>query len=131
MGLQKDHDLPDDLLLGPGPGDPVLALRTDALKLRQPLGLALDYVEDRSSEGLDQFFGKVRADTLDHPRSEVLLNALDGTRRDHPQLMCPELQAVVSVVRPLPLALDKLPSTYSRRGTDDCHQLPLPSCLDP
>ena len=32
MGLQEDHDLPDDLLLGPGPGDPILALRTDALE---------------------------------------------------------------------------------------------------
>ena len=91
----------------------------------------LDDVEDRCSKGLDQFFGKVRADTLDHPQSEVLLNALDGTRRDHPQLMCPELQAVVSVVRPLPLALDKLPRTYRCRVTDDCYQLPMPSCLDP
>ena len=52
---------------------------------------------------------------------------LGGTTR----LMRPELQAVVSVVRPLPLALDKLPRTYRRRGTDDYHQLPMPSCLDP
>ena len=80
-----------------------LRFRTDALKLRQPLGLALDYVEDRSSEGLDQFFGKVRADTLDLPDPRYFSmpsTVLGGTTRSSCALNCKPVASVVSSTPP-------------------------------
>ena len=40
MAVQKDHDLADDFLIGPGRGDLVGALRADAFDLSQSLGPA-------------------------------------------------------------------------------------------
>ncbi len=51
VGLQKDHDLADDLLLGPGLGDALLALRADTAQRQQLLRVVLDDIEHSLAEG--------------------------------------------------------------------------------
>ena len=55
MAVQEDHDLADDLLLGPGVGDALGAHRADAGHLAQALGLGLDDVEHLLAEGSTSF----------------------------------------------------------------------------
>ncbi len=86
VGLEKHHDLADDLLLGPGAGDPLLALGADALEFPQPFGVLLDDLEHRLAKGLDQLLREVRPDALDHARAQVLLDAVEGARRNDAQL---------------------------------------------
>ena len=50
MLMQKDHDLANDFLIGPGRGDLGGAHRADALNLPQPLGFGLDDIEDVLAE---------------------------------------------------------------------------------
>ena len=77
VAVQEDHDLPDDLLLGPGVRDPLGPDGADARHLAQPIGLGLDDVEDLVSEGLDHFLGVDRPDAADHPRAEIFLDPID------------------------------------------------------
>ena len=45
VGLEEDHDLPDDLLLRPCPGHPFFALGSDTFQFEKSLGFLLDHVE--------------------------------------------------------------------------------------
>ena len=67
MRVQEDHDLPNDLLGCPGLDHPLFAFGTNAVEFGQPFGCLLNDVKDLLPKGLDQFFGKVRADAFDHP----------------------------------------------------------------
>ena len=81
MAVQEDHDLADDLLLGPGVGDPFGANGADAGHLAQPFGLGLDDVEDLLPERLDHLLGVDRPDAADHSRAQILLDPVDRARR--------------------------------------------------
>src|SRR5208282_267990 len=76
LRMEEDHDLADDLLLGPGPFDPASPLRPDAVHLLQAGRIVLDDVEDLLSELVHQLPGIDRPDALDHAAAEVFLNAL-------------------------------------------------------
>jgi hypothetical protein len=131
VGLQEHHDLPHDLLLGPGAGHPFLALGSDALQREQTVGFPLDDVKDLLTEGTDQLAGEVRANALDHPGAQVLLNAFERGGRDDPQVPALELKAVLAVVRPGAGAFDVFPRRDAGRRADDGHQLALAPDLDP
>ena len=75
--MKEDHDLPDDLLLGPGVRDPFGSNRADARHLAKPIGLGLDDVEDLLPEGLDHLLGVDRPDAADHPGAEIFLDPVD------------------------------------------------------
>ena len=90
-------------------GHSLLALGSDAFQFQQPVRFLLDDVEDLLPEGTDQLFREVRADALDHAGAEVLLDALQGTGRDDPQVLGLELKAVLAVVGPGSGALDVFP----------------------
>jgi len=77
VAVQEDHDLPDDLLLGPGVRDPPGSDRADARHLPKPIGLGLDNVEDLLPEGLDHLLGVDRPDAPDHPGAEIFLDPVD------------------------------------------------------
>ena len=77
MAVQEDHDLADDLLLGPGIGDALGAHGADAGHLSKPIRLGLDDVEHFLSKGLDHLLGIYRPDTADHSRAQVLLDAIN------------------------------------------------------
>ena len=77
MAVQEDHDLPDDLLLGPGVRDAFRPNRADARHLAKPIGLGLDDVEDLVSKGLDHLLSVDRADAPDHPGAQIFLDPVD------------------------------------------------------
>jgi hypothetical protein len=77
VAVKEDHDLPDDLLLGPGVRDPFGSNRANARHLAKPIGLGLDDVEDLLPEGLDHLLGIDRPDAPDHPGAEIFLDSVD------------------------------------------------------
>jgi hypothetical protein len=77
VAVKEDHDLPDNLLLGPGVRDAFRPNRADASHLPKPIGLGLDDVEDLLPEGLDHLFGVDRPDAPDHPGAQILLYPVD------------------------------------------------------
>ena len=77
VAVKEDHDLPDDLLLGPGVRDPFGPHRSDPGDLTESIGLGLDDVEDLVPEGLDHLLGVDRADAADHPRAQIFLDPVD------------------------------------------------------
>ena len=100
VAVQEDHDLPDDLLLGPGVRDPLGSNRADARHLAKPIGLGLDDVEDLLPEGLDHLLGIDGPDAPDHPGAEIFLDPVDRTRRrglEKPRL---ELLPVGAIIDP-------------------------------
>jgi hypothetical protein len=75
--VQEDHDLPDDLLLGPGVRYPFGSNCADARHLTEPIGRGLDDVEDLFTEGLDHLLCVNGPDAPDHPGAEIFLDPLD------------------------------------------------------
>jgi hypothetical protein len=67
--LEEDHDLADDLLLGPGIGDALGAHRTDAGYLSQSVGVGLDDIEYLLPKRLHHLLGVHRADPAEHARA--------------------------------------------------------------
>jgi hypothetical protein len=66
MRVQEDHDLANDLLVGPAGGDFSGANFANAGNFTQTLRRVLDDIEYRRAEGFHQFSGIDRADALDH-----------------------------------------------------------------
>ncbi len=106
--MQEQHDLADDLLLGPARGDALGALRPDALDLAEATGLLLDDVEHRLSKGLHEALGVGWTDAADHAGTEVAFDAVEGRRWGHLEEGGAELQAVGAVVVPRSGGLDEL-----------------------
>ena len=129
--LQEDHDLADRLLLSPCGDHPALALRSDPGKLAEALGVVLDDLEDLRAEHAHELRREVGADAPDHPRAEVLLDAFEGARRDHPQVFRPELEPVPSVVDPGPGRLHELAGTDRHGGPDHGDRLAAPGGVHP
>ena len=77
VAVQEDHDFPHRLLLGPGGNDPSCSYRANAIDLPQAVGLGLDDLEHLLAERAQELLGVNRADTPDHARGEVLLDAFD------------------------------------------------------
>ena len=98
--MQKDHDLPHDLLLGPSVGDPVGANRPDTRHFAKSVGLGLDDVEYLVRERLDQFLRVNRPNAAYHARAQIFFDTVDRTRRRRLQKPRPELLAVRVVVGP-------------------------------
>jgi hypothetical protein len=77
VAVKEDHDLPDDLLLGPSVRDPLGSNRANARHLAKAIGLGLDDVEDLLPEGLDHLLGVDGPDASDHPGAEIFLDPVD------------------------------------------------------
>src|SRR5271165_2483058 len=98
--MQKDHDLADDFLLGPGGNYALGATRAYALDLAQTPRRGLDDIEDFVAERLNKPLGIDRADASDHARGKVFLHALDrGGLRGFQKLRA-KLEPVRSVILP-------------------------------
>jgi hypothetical protein len=98
--VEEDHDLADDLLIGPPGDDSLGTLRANAVHLSEPRWLALDDVEDCLAERPHQPSGVDGADVPDHARAEVLLDSLGRGRRRCAQESRFELRSVRPVVDP-------------------------------
>ena len=77
IAVQEDHDLSDNLLLGPGVRDPSGPNGADARHLAKPIRLGLNDVEDLLTKSLDHLLGVDRPDAPDHPRSQIFLDPVD------------------------------------------------------
>jgi hypothetical protein len=130
VAVQEDHDLPHDLLLGPGAGDALGAQRADAGHLAQTLGRRFDHLEDVLAERLDHLPGVDRANAADHPGTQIFLDALDRGRRRSAHEARLELLAMGAVVDPFARRGDPLAGGDYRRVTDDSDQFAVPARLD-
>ena len=130
MAMQEDHDLPHDLLLGPGADDALGAHGADAGHLAQAIGLRLDHVEHLLAERLDHLLGVDRADAADHPGTEIFLDALDRRRRRGAHEARLELLAMGSVVDPFARRCDPLAGGDHRGVADDGDQFAVAARLD-
>src|SRR6202022_933934 len=74
VAVQEQHDLTDDLLLGPTANDALRPLRADPGHLAQAARLLLDDVEHGVAESAHQLLGVDRPDAADHARAEILLD---------------------------------------------------------
>ena len=71
MRLQKDHYLPDFLLLGPGPSNHLDSFSANALNLRKPIHLLLNDLKSLLAEFFYNPLGHHRADAFDKPGTQV------------------------------------------------------------
>ena len=131
MAVQEDHDLANNLLLGPGIGDALGAHGADASHLAKAVRLGLDNVEHLLPERLHHLFGVDGADAADHPGAEVLLDTVDGGRGRRAHETRLELLAVGMVVNPVARGSD--PFSGGDRGgvADDSDQVAMSTRLDP
>ena len=123
MRVQEDHDLPDDFLGLPRLDHSLLAFGANPIELSQPFGRLFNDVKHLLAKRLDEFFGKVRPDTFDHPRTQILFNAFEGTRRDDAEGLRLKLEPMRPIVHPHALALNVL-----ARGDGRCWALSQ-SCI--
>ena len=128
--VQEDHDLADDLLIGPPGDDPLGPLRADAGDVSEPLRLRLDDVEHRLGKRLHQPLGVDGADPSDHAGAEILLDPFDRRGRCRAQEARFELRSVRSVVDPDARRLNELAGADHRRVTDHGDQVTLAPRLD-
>src|SRR3712207_4164500 len=77
----EQHDLADDLLLGPAGDDALRPDRADAGDLAEAVGLLFNQVENSFAEGLNQFLSVDWANAADHPGAEIPLDARQGRGR--------------------------------------------------
>jgi len=102
MGLQKQHDLADFLLVFPGlldQGDPFCP---DPLDFLQTLYLVLDDVEGLFSEFIDNAVRHLGAQTFYQAGAQVSSNAVNGCWNSGMIGMNLELVTVFWVMRPFP-----------------------------
>ena len=74
VGLQKEHDLADFFLVGPGLPDHLTTLFPDALDLRKSLDLLFDDVQSLFPEGFNDALGHDGADSLNQAGTQVFLD---------------------------------------------------------
>ena len=104
--VQKDHDIPNDLLFLPGILDQFSAPRPNALDGFQAGRGMLDDVEYLIAKFLHHFLGIDRPNALDHSTGKVFLNTFPvGGWRAH-QSIGPELHAMVSIALPRTFGLN-------------------------
>ena len=121
--LQEDHHLLDRLLFGPGGGDHRGALGAQPVDLDQPARLVLDDVHDVHAEMRDHALGHHRADALDQPRAQVLLDARDRGGQHRGIGVHLELPAVLRVGRPAAAQPQELPHLRAQQRPDRGDQL--------
>ena len=131
VAVQENHDLPDDLLLGPGVRDSLGPHRADARHLAKPIRLGLDDVEDPLPEGLDHLLGVDRPDAPDHAGAQVFLDPVDrtwGRGLEKPRL---ELLAVGAIVDPFARCGDPLAGGDDGGMAHDGHQIAVSARFRP
>ena len=80
VAVQEQHDLANDLLLGPASDDALRPLQANSSDLAQAARLLLNDVKNGFSEGAHQFLCVDRPDATDHPGAEILFDPFDRRR---------------------------------------------------
>src|SRR5215510_7695227 len=131
MRVEEDHDLPDDFLGLPRLDHSLFAFGANPIELSQPFRRLFNDIKHLLTKGLDQLFSKMRPDTFDHPRAQILFNAFEGTRWDDAEGLRLKLQAMGPIVDPDALPLYVLARGDRRCSADDGDQIAVPTHLDP
>ena len=129
--MQEDHDLADDLLLGPSIGDAFGTHPTDARDFAQTIGLGLDDVEHLLAECLDHLLGVDRTNAADHAGTEILLDAIDRSRRRRAHEARLELLTMGAVINPFARRRDPLTGGDGGSMSDDGYQIAMAARFDP
>src|SRR5579862_6981412 len=130
IGMEKDHDLANNLLFGPRGFDAPPAFRTDAPDFLQPSGTVFDDLKNLLSELLDEFACVSRSNPLDHAAGQVLFDALPGGRSSAPQQVSPKLKSKLPVLDPPPFGRKPFAGIDRRQRSDHCHRLAMASRFD-
>ena len=80
MRLQEHHHVPDGAVLGPGRADGLQFLLGDSGDFGQPADFPFEDIQCAVSEMRDDLFGGFRADSLDKPGAQILLQRGGGGR---------------------------------------------------
>jgi len=123
--VEKNHDVADDFLLGPGIFDSPAALRPDPLDHFESGGVVFDDVENSFAELLHELACIHGSDALDEAGAEVFLDAFAGVGGGGGEQLRAELHAEVPVA--LPFAFGGKP--FARVGrwerSQDSHLLAM------
>ena len=128
--VQEQHDLAHRLLLGPARDDAGGAPGSDAADAAQAARTVLDHPEHALAEGAHELAGVDRTDAADHPRGEILLDALERGRGRGLEEPGAELQAVDAVVDPRPARLHRLAGRDQGGVADHRDGIALPAHPD-
>jgi len=123
VAVQEHHDLADDFLVCPAGDDLASAFLPDAGHLAQTLWRALDDVEHRHAEGLDEAARIDRADALDHAGAEVALDAGARGGRRHLHEDGAELPPMLAVGDPVPARARVFAGCHARGVPDERDQV--------
>ena len=102
IGVQKNHDVANDLLLRPCVFDAASSHRTNPLDILKPAGFFFDYVKNLFAKLRDQLFGVGRPDAFYHSAAKIFLNALLGRGSRILQQVRFELETELAVTHPVP-----------------------------
>jgi len=130
IAVQEQHDLSDDLLLGPASDDPLRTLGADAGDLTQTPGLLLDDLEYAFTKGAHELLRIDRADAADHAGAKIFLDPPDGRRCRGLEERSSELDAVGTIVDPASARLDELAGRDHRGVTENRDQVALAAGFD-
>ena len=119
VALQEEHHFLDGLLLLPRFGDQPRALGPHVRNLAQPFRLAIQHVERRQPEVIDDPLGDLGPDALDQPAAQIAAHPFDRGGDALPNGFRLELLPVARVVDPLAVKLDRLARLKLRQRPDD------------
>jgi hypothetical protein len=131
FAVQEQHDLADDLLLGPAGDDPLRALGANPGDLTQTTWLLLDDLEHGLAKGAYELLRIDRPDAPDHPGAEIFLDALDRRRRRSLEERGFELEPMRAVVDPGSTCLDELAGRDHRGMANEGDEIALTAGFDP
>ena len=129
LNPEKDHDLPDRLLLRPGRENAGCTDRPDAVDFAKPVRCRLDDIEHFLAEGTHQLLSVDRPNTSDHAGRKIFLDAFRGSWRRCAEKACPELLAVGAVVDPFARCCDPLAGGDDRGMANYGYNVTMPACF--
>src|SRR2546423_5378285 len=101
--MEKDHDLANNLLLGPGIFDALPAHGADAIDIFEAAGFILDNIENPLAKFVDELFGVSWANAFDHAAAQIFLDAFASGRRRGLEQVGLELKAELTIADPFAL----------------------------
>jgi hypothetical protein len=124
--VEKDHDVANDLLLGPGALDALTTLSADSINVYQPCRFLLDDVENLLAELRDQLLCVNVSDSFNHAASQIFLDAFLSCRRGAVEHHGLELESKLADLNPA--AFGGYPFSGADRGerADFGHQVAVP-----
>ena len=131
VGLEKEHHLPDFLLILPGFPDHGNALFPDALHLVQGFNFILNDIQRAFTEFGHNTLGNLRPDTFDQPGPQVFSDTIDSGRNSSIIKNNLELLPVLGMTDPLALHFENFPGCRSHEVSHHRDQVPLPIDLQP